>query len=305
MDIETSKSAETPLPTPTRLKLPTFWQEIWEYRSLLRNLVTRDLKVRYKNSLLGIFWSVLNPLMIVAVFTIVFSKFRGADLIAYPVFVLVGILPWNSFSASVMSGANSVVGNASLINKVYFPRIILPTTVVLSNLVNFLIVLVILLLLLIPYGISLTVHALWVPVLMVAQIMLTLGLVYFFSAANVYFRDIGQILDVALLAGFFLTPIIYSLDDFCRTELFGIAFDPAQVMRWVNPLASIIDGYRTVLWGQMEVANCGTPEMISIYGPPAGMGIDFILRTLITCFAIMMVGFLFFRKFEGRFAEEL
>ena len=299
------KSAETPRTPTTSAKSTSIFQELWEYRYLLRNLVTRDLKVRYKNSILGVLWSILNPLLIVAVFSIVFNKFLGNDLVAYPIFVLVGIMPWNTFSGSIIGGANSIVNNASLVNKVYFPRIILPTTIVLSNLVNLLIVMVILFILLFVFQIGISVYALWIPVILLAQIMLTLGLAFFLSAAQVYVRDVAQILDVGMLALFFLTPIFYSVDQFCRTEMFGIAFEPARLMRWVNPLASIIDGYRTVLWGRSVVTSCGTPEQMIIYFPPSGMGLDFILRTVVTCFAILLIGFWFFRRVEGKFAEEL
>ena len=283
----------------------TFWQELWDYRYLLRNLVARDLKVRYKHSIFGILWSLLNPLLIMAVFTVVFSKFRAGGLYAFPIFVLVGIMPWNTFSGSLIGGTHSILNNAPLIKKVYFPRIILPTTIVLSNLVNFLIMLVILIVLLFYFGIGLTIHALWIPVILLAQTLFTLGLVYFLSAAQVYFRDIGQILDVGILAAFFLTPVFYPLEDFCRTTLLGITFDPARVMRWLNPMASIIDAYRTVLWGHLVVANCGTADHIKVYAPPTGMGADFILRTMLTCLLVLLLGFLFFRRVEGRFAEEL
>lgn len=296
----------TARPTPqAQIGKRTFWQELWAFRYLLRNLIARDLKVRYKSSVLGIFWSVLNPLLIVAVFTVVFNKFLGGDIYAYPIFALVGIMPWNSFQGSIMGGANSIVANDTLVNKVYFPRIILPTTIVLSNLVNLMIVMVILFVMLLVFNIGITVHAAWVPLILLAQIMFTLGLAYLFSAAQVYFRDTVQILEVGLLAGFFLTPIFYSVDQYCRTAFFGIAFDPARVMRWLNPMASIIDAYRTVLWGRWQVTQCGTADQGFLYTPPSSMGPDFILRTLVTCALVMIVGFLIFRRVEGRFAEEL
>lgn len=282
-----------------------FLGELWHYRYLLRNLVARDLKVRYKNSLLGVVWSVLNPLMMVAVFTIVFSAWRGSSLAFYPIFVLVGMMPWNSFSASMISGTNSVVGNGSLINKVYFPRILLPSTAVLSNLINLLITFAVLVVMLYIFGIGLTRHALWVPIILIAQLMLTFGLVYFLSAAQVYYRDVGMIIDVAVLALFFLTPVIYSLDEFCRTEMLGVVFDPARVMRWINPMASIVDAYRTVLWGTLNnpVSSCGIAD--AVYAGPTGMGLAFIGRTVTSCALIMLAGFAFFRRVEGRFAEEL
>ena len=290
---------------PSLLTNIPFLNEIWRYRYLLRNLVARDLKVRYKNSILGVVWSLLNPLLIVTVFTIVFSKFQGGSIQNYAIFVLVAMMPWNGFSASLVAGTNSIVGNAPLINKVYFPRILLPTTVVLSNLINMLISFAVTIAMLYVFGLGLSRHAAWVPIILVAQLMLTLGLVYFLSAAQVYYRDVGMIIDVGILALFFLTPIFYSLDQFCRTEMFGIVFDPARVMRWVNPMASIVDAYRTVLWGTLDnpVSSCGIAD--AVYASPGGMGLAFLGRTVTSCAVIMVVGFVFFRRVESRFAEEL
>ena len=273
------------------------WQaqfaEIYAARYLLRNLVSRDLKVRYKDSLLGILWSLINPLLIMGVFTVVFSKFFSRELPAYPIFVLVGIMPWNFFNSSVMGGAQSIVGNSTLVKKVYFPRILLPTAIILSNLVSFFIFLIVLVVFLYLFGIGITRHAIWVPLIAISQILFTLGLVYFLAAAQVFYRDISQALDVIMLALFFITPVFYSLEEFNRTAIFGIAFEPARVMRWINPMASIIDGYRTVLWGTF-----GT-------GEPTSMGLDFIFRTVVTCVVTFIFGYWFFYRVEHLFGEKL
>lgn len=270
-----------------------YFNELYQSRYLLQNLVARDLKVRYKNSLLGILWSVLNPLLIMVVFTVVFSKFFSRELPAYPIFVLVGIMPWNFFNSSVMAGANAIVGNSGLVKKVYFPRILLPTAIILANLVNFFVFLIVLIIFLYIFGIGLTIHALWVPVILVCQILFTLGLVFFLSAVQVFFRDVNQVLDVFMLAMFFVTPVFYSLEEFNRTAILGIAFEPARVMRWINPMASIIDGYRTVLWGTFDS------------GAPTSMGLDFIVRTFTTCLVIFLIGYFVFRRAEHRFGEAL
>lgn len=269
-------------------------RELYHYRYLLQNLVIRDLKVRYKNSVLGILWSLLNPLLMMLVFTMVFSVFRNEGIRQYPVFILVGLMPWNFFSGSIVGGANSILGNTSLIKKVYFPREILPTAVVLSNLVNFLIALAVLIVFLFAFGIGLTRYALWVPLILLTQIIFTLGLVYFLSAAHVFFRDIAMILDVGMLAWFFLTPIFYTLERFGMVTIGAITFDAARVMRWVNPMASIIDGYRTVLWGTIN-GNDG----------PANMGIDFITRTVATAVLTLLFGYWFFRRTQHLFGEKL
>ena len=196
--------------------VPTHRQELWKYRYLLYNLVVRDLKVRYKNSILGVLWSLLNPLLIMVVFTLVFQRFSAGNIYVFPIFVLVGIIPWNFFSGGVMGGTHGILGNAQLIKKVYFPRIILPTATILSNSINFLIALIVLLVMLFVFGIGLTRHALWVPFIFIAQLLLMLGVVYILSAAQVFVRDVAMILEVALLALFFLSPIFYTLDSFCN-----------------------------------------------------------------------------------------
>lgn len=270
------------------------WRELVAYRYLLHNLIARDLKVRYKNSALGIVWSMLNPLLLMLVFTIVFSVFANEGIRQYPVFILVGLLPWNFFSGSIVGGANAILTNSALVKKVYFPREILPTAVVLSNLVNFLIGLGVLTIFLYAFGLGLTRHALWVPVILLTQVIFTLGLVYFLSAAHVFYRDVAMILDVGMLAWFFLTPIFYTLDRFGRVAVAGVSFDAARVMRWVNPMASIVDGYRTVLWG-------------TLYGEsgPVGMGLDFLGRTFVTALITLVLGYLFFRRVEYWFGEKM
>ena len=199
-------------PSPSK-KTPfvSHWQELIHYRYLLQNLVVRDLKVRYKSSVLGVLWSLLNPLLMMCVFWLVFGVFANRQIRQYPVFVLTGLLPWNFFSASVVGGAYAILGNATLIKKVYFPRELLPVSLVLSNLVNFLIAYLVLIVALYASGLGLTRYALWLPIILLAQLLFTLGLVFFLSAAHLFFRDIAMILDVGMLALFFLTHLFFTL----------------------------------------------------------------------------------------------
>ncbi len=266
-----------------------------KYRSLLHNLVKRDLKVRYRNSLLGVMWSLLNPLLMMLVFSLIFGKLMPReDIRQYAVFFLVGLLPWQFFTGSMISGTVSTTGGAHMINKIYFPRELLPTSSILSNLVNFLLAFVVLIFFLYASGIGLTIYALWLPALVLTQIVFTLGLALFLSALNVFYRDVLMILDVVLLAWFFLTPVIYPLEWLGETQtVMGITFEPAQVMRWLNPMASIIDGYRTVLWGTMSSDG------------PASMDPIYLLRTFITAALIFVVGYLFFSRLQHLFAEKL
>ncbi len=270
------------------------FEELVKYRYLTRNLVIRDLKARYKNSVLGILWSLLNPLAMMIVFTLLFSVLGNDNTRAYPVFVLVGLIPWNFFSGSLISGTTSVTSNSSLIKKVFFPRELLPVSSLLSNLVNFLIAFLVLVVFLYIFGIGLTVHALWVPAILITQLIFTLGLCMLLGSLTVFYKDVLMILEVVMLAWFFLTPVFYSLEIFGETAtLFGVTFVPAQVMRWLNPMASIIDGYRTVLWG--TYASSG----------PVSMNPAYLLRTFVTAVITLLVGFGVFARLEHLFGEKL
>ncbi|MDJ0753733.1 MAG: ABC transporter permease [Ardenticatenaceae bacterium] len=270
-------------------------RELYHYRFLLINLVRRDLKVRYKGSALGVLWTILNPLFMMLVFTVIFQvAFGRGDIRQYSVFFLVGLIPWQFFSGAVVTGTNSITSSASILRKVYFPREMLPISAVLSHLVNFGYAFIVLVVFLYFSGLGITVHAGWLPLLLITQILFSMGLVLFLSALNVYYRDVLMIMDVLMLAWFFLTPIMYPLDLFGSSQtILGITFDPAQVMRWINPMASIIDGYRTVLWGTMSSTG------------PASMFFPYLYRTFITSLLVFVFGYWFFLKTEGTFGENL
>lgn len=269
-------------------------RDIWHFRDLIYNLVVRDLKVRYKHSLLGILWSLLNPLLMMLIFAVVFTVFFKQAIANFTVFFLSGLLPWNFFQLSLMAGASTIVGNGGLIKKVYFPREVLPVSFVLSNLVNFALALLVLFGLLIVTGIGFTVHMLWLPLIIFLQLIFTIGLVLLVSALQVFYRDTIMILDVALQAWFFLTPIFYPMEIIPETASIGSVIVPVhRLIRWLNPMASLIDSYRIVLYGNIQ----GAPP-----GPPA---LDFLLRTGLTSFLVFLVGWWFFRRVSPTFGEEI
>jgi ABC-type polysaccharide/polyol phosphate export permease len=269
-------------------------EELYRYRYLLKNLIVRDLKARYKNSVLGILWSLLNPLALMLVFTVLFTVMSNDPTRQYPVFVLVGLIPWNFFSGALISGTTSIVGNASLLKKVYFPRELLTVSAVFSNLVNFFFALIVLVIFLYAFDIGLTVHALWLPAILLTQLIFMLGLCFLLGSLTVFYRDVLMILEVVMLAWFFLTPIFYSLEIFGTTRtLLGVSFHPAQVMRWLNPMASIIDGYRTVLWGTRFSDG------------PVAMNPIYLLRTFVTAVIVLMVGYGVFTRLNPLFGEKL
>lgn len=269
-------------------------RELWHYRYLLRNLVSRDLKDRYKNSVLGILWSLLSPLFLMLVFTILFSVLANNQIRDYPIFVLTGLIPWNFFSGSLTSGTTSITGNSGLVKKVYFPRELLPTAALLSNLVNFLFAFLVLVVFLYIFGIGLTVHALWVPLILATQLIFTLGLTLLLGSLTVFYRDVLMILEVVMLAWFFMTPVFYSLEMFGdAVTVLGYTFYPAQLLRWLNPMASIIDGYRTVLWGTYDS------------GGPAPMYSPYLIRTFVTSIIVFILGYAVFNRLNPLFGEKL
>lgn len=288
-------TSSLPSSAPRLVRMRHRAAELMRYRYLLYNLVRRDLKVRYKNSLLGIVWSLLNPLLMMIVFSIVFTfAFKSGDIPNYPVFILVGLLPWNFFSGALIGGTVSITGNAGLIKKIYFPREILPTAAILSNLVNFFFAVIVLVIFLYASGIGLTRYALWFPILLIIQIIFTLGLSMLLGTINVFYRDVLMVLDIVMLAWFFLTPVIYSLEFFgAQQTVYGITFDPAEVMRWLNPMASIIDGYRTILWGNL--AGTG----------PGPMDLRYLLRTAVTAVIVFIIGYSAFLRYQAVFGEKL
>lgn len=253
------------------------------------NLVSRDLKVRYKNSVLGIVWSMLNPLGMMLVFTIVFTVLLPNNSVErFPIFLLCGLLPWNWFSGAVMGSIYSVVMNAHLVKKVYFPREVLPLSVVLANLVHFLIALIVLFAMMYVLQTPLTPWVLLLPLLIVIQFVFTLGLSFFLSAINVYYRDTAMIMDVLMLALFFLTPVFYTMDIVPQyKEIFGFDVPVQRLAYIVNPLASLIASYRVILYNG---------------APPA---IDFLLRTIVTSIAALVLGYIFFHRLSRSFGEVL
>lgn len=269
-------------------------RELYQYRELIRNLVVRDLKVRYRNSVLGFLWSLVNPLLMMLVFTVVFQVMLPQNIRAFPIFVLCALLPWNWFSASLNEAIPSVVNNAHLINKVYFPREVLPLSVVLANGVNFLLALLVLFAVIFVYGVHLSLGTLLLPAVILIQLMFTLGVAFILATINVFYRDTGVIMEVILLAWFFLTPIFYTvtvLPEY-RTIL-GLTVPVQRLMYVLNPMASLISAYRDILWGSLQG------------GPPGAPGPDFLARTIVTSIVILVAGYLTFTRYSPVFGEEV
>lgn len=217
-------------------------RELWNYRELLYFLTWRDIKVRYQQTLLGAAWAIIQPVLTMLIFTVIFGRFAGipSDNIPYPIFVYAALLPWTFFSNAVTNSGNSLVGSANLITKVYFPRMIIPGAAVLAGLVDFLIASGVLAVLMIYYRIVPTWQILLFPLLTGLTAVLALGIGMVMSALNVKYRDVRYALPFLVQVWMFASPILYPLSI-------------VRNWRWVlyvNPLTGIIEGFRSSLLGR-------------------------------------------------------
>lgn len=261
-------------------------QIVFRYRELVRNLTLRDLKVRYRNSLLGFLWAWGNPILMTAVFTLVFQVVAPNTIQNYPLFIMIGWLAWSFTIGSINDGIGSIVFNSTLVKKIWFPRITLPASAVLSNATNFLLALPMVVILILYFHIEIQpLLLLYLPVIFFAQLALVMGLAFFLSALNVRYRDTGVITGVIMTAWFFLTPVFYSVPQ--------LTVSYAKVLYYLNPMASIIEAYRNILYGSPDGAPPGSPDLW------------FLGRTLLTALVILVIGYTFFMRASRRFGEEL
>ena len=232
-------------------------KDIWAYRELLYFLTWRDVKVRYKQTALGAAWAILQPLFMMIIFTIFFGRLAGVPTngIAYPVFALAALVPWTFFSNSVTASANSLVGSANLITKVYFPRLIVPTAAMLAALVDFFLSFVLLAALLVIYQITPTMHMLFLPILILLTAAFALAVGIWMSALNVKYRDVR-----------FALPFLIQLWLFVSSVIVPSSAVPVKWrwLLWFNPMSGIIEAYRSALfglpfdWTSLEIATALT-----------------------------------------------
>ena len=174
-------------------------KELYDYREMISNLVKKDLKVRYKGSVLGFLWTFLNPLLQLVVYTIVFSTIMRVDIDKYYIYLFVGLIPWIFFASSIQVGAVSIMMNKDLIKKIYFPRIILPIVTTNSAFMNMFYSMIVVLLIVLVSGIGFSKYVLLLPIVMIVQYILVLGMTFIFSALNVFFRDLEYILNIIVI----------------------------------------------------------------------------------------------------------
>ena len=254
------------------------FSELYHYRELLKTNVKKDIRGKYKASFLGVLWSFVNPLLQVLVYFIVFPYIMRVQTDNYLIFLICGIIPWTWFTYSISNGTTSITNNANLIKKVYFPREILPISVVTSGMINFLISCIIILIFVLFSGLGLSWHLIFLPFIVLIQYIITLAFVFLLSAFNVYVKDIEYIVTFIVNMMFYATPVLYS------TEMFGGWF--LWIFR-LNPMAHLINAYRDIFYVHQ------IPQILNLF-------ILLLVGILILCLCYMV-----FRKLEKRFAEEV
>ena len=254
------------------------FKRIYQYRELLKNNVKKEIRGRYKNSVLGVLWTFLNPLLQLAVYAMIFPLILKTTQPYYVIFVCVGLIPWTFFTTTVSQSAFTVVANGNIVKKVYFPREILPLSVVTSGAVNFMISTLIILAFVIFSGLGISKYIIFYPLVLIIQFVFQLGIAFILSAITVYLRDIEHFVQIALMVLFYATPIVYSGDSIP---------DAFKYIIILNPMAHIIEGYRDIFYNQTM------PDLINL-------AVVFAISI-----GLCVLGYFIFKKLQKGFAEEL
>lgn len=263
---------------PRRGRAPIDLASLWRYRELLYFLTWRDLKVRYKQTALGVTWAVLQPLLTVVVFTLFFNRVANisSGTIPYPVFSLAGLVPWLFFVGALTLSSASLVASANLLTKVYFPRLVIPIATTLTGLPDFLIGFAMLLIVMAAYGVAPAVWIVLLPLIFLIVLAAALGVSFWLSALNVTYRDVRYIVPIAAQLWLLATPIAYPVS--------GL-HSPWNVLLGLNPMAGAVDAFRWAL--------VGGPA------PPVGM----VALSAAVALALFVGGAYYFRGMERRFAD--
>ena len=240
-------------------------RELWQYRELLFSLAWRDVKVRYKQAVLGVAWAVIQPLMTMVIFSVIFGQLAKlpSEGIPYPIFSFAALLPWQLFSGALTRSGSSLVGNAALLTKVYFPRLIIPLSATIGGLVDFSISFLVLLGLMLFYGMAPTWSILWLPLLIVFTLVTALSVGLWLSALNVQYRDVQHLIPFLIQAWMYASPVAYS------AEL--IPSGPWRFIYGLNPVAGVIQSFRWALLGanppgELMVVSIGVVTILLVTG---------------------------------------
>jgi len=253
-------------------------RELWEYRELFWFLTVRDIKVRYKQTLLGASWAVIQPLFTMLVFSLFFGRLAKvpSDNLHYPIFSFAALVPWTFFANGLTLSSNSLVGSANLITKVYFPRLIVPAAAVVSGLVDLLIAMLVLVGMMVFYGVGVQVTALWILPLTLLAVISSLGVGLWLSALNVEYRDVRHAVPFIAQFWMFITPVAYPS---------SLLSEPWRTLYGLNPMAGVVEGYRWALLG----ANTAPGPMVAM--------------SAVTALLVLVGGAFYFKRMEKSFAD--
>jgi lipopolysaccharide transport system permease protein len=253
------------------------WRELWEYRELLYFLVWRDIKVRYKQTALGAAWAIIQPLFTMVVFTVFFGRLAKipSDGVPYPIWSYAALLPWMYFAQAMNQAANSLVGSANLITKVYFPRLVVPMSAVLSGLLDFAIAFLVLVGMMLYYGFVPTAATLLLPGFLLLALGVSLGVGLWLSALNVEYRDVRYVVPFLTQFWLFATPVVYPS---------SLLPEPWRTLSGLNPMAGVVEGFRWALLGT---------------NPPGAM----LAVSVLVALGLLVSGAFYFQRVEEGFAD--
>lgn len=263
---------------PSKGRISLGIKDLWEYRELLGIFVWRDLKVRYRQTIIGMLWAIIQPFLTMVIFSVFFGRLAGvpSDEIPYPIFSYAALVPWTFFANSINQASNSLVNSADMIKKIYFPRLTMPIALVFAGLVDFLLAFVILLGMMLYYGFVPTINIFWLPLLLILSMITALGVSVWLSALNVQFRDVRYMIPFITQAWLFATPVAYPS---------SMLSEPWRTLYGINPMVGVVEGFRWALLGTDTAP-----------GP-------LIIVSFVVALGILVSGALYFRRMEKTFAD--
>ena len=263
---------------PTKGWVALQLKELWAYRELLYFLIWRDVKVRYKQTALGAAWAIIQPVFTMIVFSLFFGRLAKipSDGIPYPIFAYAALVPWTFFSNGLSQASNSLVGSSNLLKKVYFPRLSVPISSVLSGIIDFAIAFIVLLGMMLYYGVHPTLNVIWLPFLLLLTVITSLGVSLWLSALNVHFRDVRHMIPFLTQFWLFATPIAYPS---------SLLSEPWRTLYSINPMVGVVEGFR---WALLGVETAPGPMLIV---------------SLLAALALLVGGVFYFRRLEKTFAD--
>jgi len=278
MEITNRNAKPVSIIKPSTGWMPIDFRELWRFRELLYFLILRDIKVKYKQTFIGVAWAVLQPLVSMIVFTLFFGRLAGipSEGMPYPVFSFIGLLPWTYFATALQVGNTSLVGNSQLLSKIYFPRLLLPSSAVFAALLDLLISMAFLFILLAWYGIHPTGRIVWLLFFILISALTALGVVLWLSAVNVKYRDVQYAVPFLVQIWFFMTPVVYPS---------SLVPESIRFLYGLNPMVAVVEGFR---WA---IVDKEFPSIVMV-----------IISVLVSLM-LLVSGAYYFRRMESEFAD--